>query len=71
MYEVFLGGYSTLKNDYLTFYIRHVSCKCAKKRFHCSYAKYSFFELPEKPPHASVKTFLRYMGVFAKLTRFH
>ncbi len=68
-YEVFLGGYSTLKNDYLTFYICQVTCKCEKKKhFHCSFAKYSFFELPEKSPHASVKTFLRYMGVFAKLT---
>ncbi len=25
-YEVFLGGYSTLKNDHMTFYVR-VSCK--------------------------------------------
>ncbi len=23
---------------------------------------YSFFKLPEKPAHVSVKTFLRYMG---------
>ncbi len=42
-----------------------------KKRFHCSFANYSFFELPEKPPHASVKTFLRYRGVFAKFTCFY
>ncbi len=58
-----------LKNDYLTFYIRHVTCKCEKKHFHCSFAKYSFLELPEKPLHASIKTFLRYMGDFAKLRR--
>ncbi len=44
------------------------SVNAEKNRFHCSFANYSFFELPEKPPHASVKTFLRYMGVFAKLT---
>ncbi len=30
-YEVILGGYGTLKNDYMTFYIRHVTCKCEKK----------------------------------------
>ncbi len=30
MHEVFLGGYSTLKNDYMTFYVRHVTCKCKK-----------------------------------------
>ncbi len=28
--EVFLGGYSILKNDYMTIYIRHVTCKCGK-----------------------------------------
>ncbi len=56
-YEVFLGGYSTLKNGYITFYICHVTCKCKKKKFHCSFAKYSFIELPENPPHARVKTF--------------
>ncbi len=71
-YELFLWGYSTLKNDYMTFYICHVTCKCGKKkRFHCTSANYSFFELPEKPPHVSVKTFLRYIGVFAKLMGFH
>ncbi len=69
MYEVFLGGYGTLKNDYMTFYIRHVTCKCEKKTF--PFQNYSFFELTEKPPHASVKTFLRYMGVFVKLMHFH
>ncbi len=26
-----------------------------KKSFHCTFANYSFFELPEKTPHASVK----------------
>ncbi len=36
MYEVFLGGYSTLNNDYVTFYIRHVTCKY-KKRFHSTF----------------------------------
>ncbi len=30
MYEVFLGGYSTLKNDHMTFYVCHVTCKCEK-----------------------------------------
>ncbi len=30
-YEVFLAGYSTLNNDYVTFYIRHVTFKCEKK----------------------------------------
>ncbi len=29
-YEVILGGYGTLKNDYMTFYIRHVTCKREK-----------------------------------------
>ena len=28
MYEMFFGGYSTLKNYHMTFYIRHVTCKC-------------------------------------------
>ena len=27
-YEMFFGGYSTLKNYHMTFYIRHVTCKC-------------------------------------------
>ncbi len=31
MYEVSIGGFSTLKNAYITFYIRHVTCKCEKK----------------------------------------
>ncbi len=31
-----------------------------KTHFKYNFAKYSFIELPEKPPHASVKTFLRY-----------
>ncbi len=54
---MFLGGYSTLNNDSVSFYIHHVTCKCKKKRFHCTFANYSFFELPGKPPHASVKIF--------------
>jgi len=29
-YEVFLGGYSTSKYDYMTCYICHVTCKCRK-----------------------------------------
>ncbi len=71
-YEVFLGGYSTLKNDYITFYIHHVTYKCEKKKsFHCRFAKYSFFKLPEKPPHVSVKTVLQCMRIFVKLTLFH
>ncbi len=32
-YEMFLGGYSTLKNDHMSFYICHVTCKCGKKKF--------------------------------------
>ncbi len=36
-----------------------------------SFLQNSFFQLLEKPPHVSVKTVLRYMGVFAKLTFFH
>ncbi len=47
--------YCTLNNDYVTFYIRRVTCKCRKKSFHCTFANYSFFELPENPPHASEK----------------
>ncbi len=65
MYEVFLGGYSTLNNDYVTFYIRHVTCKYKKKnRFH------STFECLKKPPHASVKTFLRLYGSFCEIYTF-
>ncbi len=30
-HDVFLGGYSALKNDYRTFYVCHVTCKCEKK----------------------------------------
>ncbi len=45
IYEVFLGGYSTLKNDHMT-----LMYAMWKKHFHWSCAKYSFVELPEKTP---------------------
>ncbi len=35
-----------------------------KKCFHCSFVKYGFLESPETPPHASVKLFLRSLGIF-------
>ncbi len=63
MYEVFLGGYSTLNNDYVTFYIRPVTCKCEKTfPFH--------FRMPEKPPHASVKNFFAIYGSFCEIYTF-
>ncbi len=43
----------------------------AKKNFfQCTFASYSFFELPEKLPHASVTFFKRYMGVFNEIDTF-
>ncbi len=59
MYEVFLGGYSTLKNA-CDFYVHQVSCKCVKK--HSIFAKYSFFELPKK--NTSCKLFCNIYGSF-------
>uniref|UniRef100_A0A672P8M4 Rho GTPase-activating protein 29 n=1 Tax=Sinocyclocheilus grahami TaxID=75366 RepID=A0A672P8M4_SINGR len=53
-------SYSTLKNYHVYFYVCQVTCKCVKTAFCCSFAKYSFFKLPEKPPHANVKTFVIY-----------
>ncbi len=41
-----------------------------KKRFHCTFANYSFFELPEKTPHASVKTFFAIYGSFCEIDAF-
>ncbi len=38
--------------------------------FPLQFASYSFFELPEKPPHASVKPFLLYMAVFCEIGAF-
>ncbi len=55
----------------MTFYIRHVTCKCGgKNRLNCSFAKYSFFELHEKPAHASVKTFFVIHGSFCEIDTF-
>ncbi len=54
----------------MTFNIHHVTCKCEKKRFHCSFENYSFFALPEKPPHASVKTFFAIYGRFCEIGAF-
>ncbi len=53
MYEVFLGGYSTL-NMIIDFLHRHVTCKYKKKTFPFH------FRMPEKPPHASVNFFAIY-----------
>ncbi len=71
MYGMFLEGYNTLKSDHITFTCKIKKKKKKKKPFHCSFAKYNFFELPEKPPHARIKSVLRYMRVFEKCTRFH
>ncbi len=42
----------------------------AEKTFPLQFCKLFLFTLPEKPPHASVKTFLRYMAIFAKIGAF-
>ncbi len=44
-YEVILGGYGTLKNDYMTFYIRHVTCKCKKKPFPLQFCELFLFRI--------------------------
>ncbi len=40
-----------------------------KKNLCCSFAKYKFFELPEKPPHASINVFVIY-GHFCEIEVF-
>ncbi len=42
MYEVILGGYGTLKNDYMTFYIRPVN---AKKTFPLQFCELFLFRI--------------------------
>ncbi len=70
-YEVILGGYGTLKNDYMTFYICHVTCKCEKNISIAVLRIISFSNCLKNHLMRALKTFLRYMGVFAKLMRFH
>ncbi len=70
MYEVFHGGYSTLKNDHVTFAYARRPVNEKKNCSHCTFAKYSFFELPEKPPHGSVKTFFAIYGSFCEIAMF-
>ncbi len=54
----------------MTFYIHHLICKCEKKRFHCSFANYSLFALPENPPHARVNFFFAIYGRFCEIDAF-
>lgn len=42
-------------------------CMREKKSFHCSFAKYTFFESPEIPPHSSIKTFFAKYAVCSKI----
>ncbi len=62
MYEVFLGGYGTLKND-CDFYVHQVSCKCVKKHSIAVLRNIPFSNCLKKTPHVSF--FAIYMGVFA------
>lgn len=44
-----------LNNNHVIFYVRHVTCKC---NVSIAVMQYNyFFELPEKPLHASAKLF--------------
>ncbi len=54
-----------LKNDHMT-----CDLKMRKTMFPLQVCKIFLFQI-EKPPHVSIKTFLQYMGVFAKLTCIH
>ncbi len=66
-YEGFLGGCSKLKNDHVIFMYTRWPVNAKKNCFHCCFVIYSFFELPEIPPHASVKTFFAIYGSFCKM----
>ncbi len=57
-----LFKWENLHNWWLTKYFfapLYVRCPVNVKKIslHCSLAKYSFFELPEKTPHASIQLF--------------
>ncbi len=55
-YEVFLGGYSSLKNDYITFYICHVTCKCKKiKTFPLKFYEIFLFRIAWKTPSFNLR----------------
>ncbi len=70
MYEVFLGGYSTLKSDHMTFYIRHVACKCGKNVSIAVLAKYSFFRIAQKTTSCERKNFFAIYGSFCEIDAF-
>ncbi len=69
-YEVFLGGYSTLKNDYLTFYICQVTCKCAKKTFPLQFCEIFFFRIAWKITSCERKNFFAIYGSFCEIDTF-
>ncbi len=67
-YEVFLGGYSRLHWRMIIWLFTYAMWPVnAKKTFPLQFCEiFIFFELPEKPTHASVKTFLRYIWEFLR-----
>ncbi len=62
-YEVFLGGYSTLKSDHMTFYICHLTCKCEKEKFPLQFCEIFLFRIARK-------TFFAIYGSFCEIDTF-
>lgn len=66
-HRIFRGFFSTLGTSVWEF-----SSKCDKSVFTLDFAKYPFIKWLEIPSYASMKTFLRYIGIiFTKLTYFY
>ncbi len=69
-YEVFLGGYGTLMNDYMTFTYAMWPVN-AKKTFPFQFCELYLFRIDWKTTSCERKNFFAIYGSFCELTRFH
>ncbi len=67
MYEVFLGGYSTLKNDHVTFMYAKWAVN-VKKMFPLQLCKIFFFRIAWKSTSCKRKNFFTIYGSFCKIS---